>query len=269
MKNFIAFFLIAIIFISCRDDKIIKNYYSNGVLKLEVQVDENGIQNGYYKEYYNTGELFKKMKYFQGNIVDTVFFYHKNGRVKEKGILKDNKIKVNWWLSYERSGKLKSKIQYKVINDSILSNQVFYYQTNGSIDKESSSFFSIQLPDTIKLGKNIGQFYYNSSHNKATSRILDVIIENKYSDLETKLDTFGDTPNKTWFGVYAHKTGVKNIKGQILETLFYKTKVGIDSFNLKIETHKKYFEKKVFVKDTTAMILFIKQPNKLYNKHIV
>ena len=40
------------------------------------------------------------------------------------------------------------------------------------------------------------------------------------------------------------------IKGSTRETLFYKEKITADSFNLTIKTHKKYFEKEVYVKDT-------------------
>ena len=108
----------------------------------------------------------------------------------------------------------------------------------------------MEIPDTLLLGKNVGKLYYSSNFINASDKILDVIIENEYLNSEIKLDTFGERPNETRFGVFANKIGYKTIKGSTLETLFYKNRITVDSFNLTIKTHKKYFEKKLYVKDT-------------------
>jgi len=137
-----------------------------------------------------------------------------------------------------------------VLRDSMYKNQTIHFNKNGTIKYDASSFFTIDLPDTLLLGKNAGKLTYNSNFKKASDQILSVIIENEYSDNNIKKDTFGNWTNNIRFGVFAHKTGKKIIRGQTLEKLFYKEILPDSSFKLTINNHKKYFEKEVYVKDT-------------------
>ena len=228
IKTLYKYTLIAIFLFACKNEKVVKEYYSNGNLKFTVQVDEKGVQNGLYEQYYDSGELLKKLTYKEGKIVDTVLIYYKNGKVKEKGKLYNDSLKIGWWNYYSSNGNLINKNEYLILGDSIYKNQTIKFQPDG----------------------NVGKLYYSSNFINASDKILDVIIENEYLNSEIKLDTFGERPNETRFGVFANKIGYKTIKGSTLETLFYKNRITVDSFNLTIKTHKKYFEKKLYVKDT-------------------
>lgn len=203
-----------------------KEFYSNGVLRSKVQVDSDGVLNGLYEEYYI------------------------NKKIKTKGTIK-NGLKLGWWKFYDSLGNISSEKEYLVLRDSIYKNQVIFYDKNGDIRRDLSSFYKMEFPDTITLGKNIGRIRYNSNFIKAREKFLQVIIDNQYSDFEVKKDTFVEDFNNTRFGVFAHKKGIKVITGTIIEKLVYVTEINKDSSELIIKTHEKYFEKEVYVKDST------------------
>ncbi|CAA0226078.1 toxin-antitoxin system YwqK family antitoxin [Tenacibaculum maritimum] len=244
MKSLRFFFLF--FFFSCNQEKIKKEFFPSGELKIKVQTDNNGKPNGVYQEYYKSGELRMKTNYSKKRSIDTTFIYYKNGKIKEKGILQDN-LKTGWWKYYNSSGLLINKNEYKIINNGVYKNQSIHYSKKGSIIDSISSFYTLKIPDTLKLGKNVAHINYNSNFN-ADEKHLYIIIDNNYSDSEIKRDTFIEKPNKSRFGIFTHKKGVKMVKGTIIEQLLYKKKINSDSLELKIEEHKKYFEKEVYVK---------------------
>ena len=136
-----------------------------------------------------------------------------------------------------------------IFRDSTYKNQSIFYDKTGSIKNDVSSFYKIELPDTITLGKNIGRIHYNSNFLKTKEKFLQVIIDNQYSDSEIRKDTFVEDFTNTRFGVFALKIGTKKITGTIIEKLIYVTEINKDSSELIIKNHKKYFEKTVYVKD--------------------
>lgn len=249
MKYFILIFIL--ILFSCNQENYKKEFYSDKTLKFKVQVDDNDNFNGVYEEYYKSGELKMRTKYLNGIVIDTVFGFHKNGKLKEKGILKNN-LKINWWNYYDSLGSLKIRNEYKIVNDSIYKNQTIHYDKDSNIIDSLSSFYNIKLRDTLVLGKNVGELYYSSNFN-TNDRYLYIIVENHYSDLIKKRDTFIEEPDSTRFGVFAHKKGLKHIKATIIEQLIFEKEINEDSSELKIEEHKKYYEKDVYVIDSTGV----------------
>lgn len=155
---------------SCEDNKTIKEYHSNGNIKLEVPLDNKGIQNGLYKAFYEGGELKQKMNYLNGKITDTVFYYYKNGKLKEKGKIIKNKYKEGWWIYNDSLGNLIKKEEYWIRNDSVLLNQFIYFN-NTSIDKLKSEYFNLKIPDTIYLGRNVAQLNFKSRFKNANEDV--------------------------------------------------------------------------------------------------
>lgn len=174
--------------------------------------------------------------------------FFENGNIKAKGIVKNEKP-FGWWSFYNESGSLEKKVEYYHTTDSLITNQVKYFN-NGNIDYKKSTFFDIELPDTIKLGKNKGYVkYFSNSKNK--DNYLLVVIENDYEG-NIKLDTFADTYSNSIFGVYAHKAGEKLVKGKILDYRMDVKKINKDSSSLELRRAIKFFEKKVYVKPVRA-----------------
>ena len=193
----------------------------------------------------------EKVDYQRDIESDTTYIYYDNNKktLRSKGMVK-NGLKTGWWQNYSPKGILKSKEEYLIINDSTYKNQSIQYNEHDEINYNSSSFFKLKLPDTLFLGKNAGQLYYYSNFNDATKKYLYVIIENEYSPNNIKKDTFINDNDYTRFGIYANKIGIKKVEGLILEQLLYKKVYSKDSAELIFKTHKKYFEKEVYIKDT-------------------
>jgi hypothetical protein len=189
---------------------------------------------------------------------DTFYKYYNNGMIKEKGKLVNNNYQEGWWIYNDSLGNLIKKEEYWIRNDSVLLNQFIYFNNN-RIDEHKSEYFNIKIPDTIYLGRNVVQLNYKSRFKDANQRVLDVAINNQFSDSLVKKEFFGDNNNidNPKFGIFAHKTGEKIIKGNIIEIATYRTKIGdSDSINLEVLKNKKYFSKEVYVKDTITDVKF-------------
>lgn len=245
-KSSIIAFIIFVFFASCKKENYVKEYFPNGKLKILFEIDDNKIANGKYEEYYETGELKIKGNYINGKLPDTVFEYYKNQKIKEKGFIK-NQIKNSWWSAYDSLGNLRSKIEYISMKNSNYKNQTIYFDKKGDTIFESSSYYKLYLPDTLTLGKNIGRIKYHSNF-KTKDNFFYILIDNQISENEIVKDTFNEEKEITRFGVFAHKIGLKKVKGIIVETILDLRKTNNDSATLTINKHKKYFEKLVFVK---------------------
>ena len=252
MKNAINLLFLLVFVFSCKNKDYNKEYYPNGNIKLKVSINENGDKHGVYEEYFVTGELKTRMNYYDGKVLDTIISYFKNGRIREKGLVNDIGLKINWWSSYDSLGNLKNKKEYWIINDSMHVNQNIYYKINGIVDNDRSSFFTLEVPDTIRMGRNIGKLKYNSNFNPENREILGIVIDNEYSEGQIKKDSFGNGTDSPSFGIFAHKSGLKIIKGHTVETLVFNNNKKADSTVIKIAKHKKYFKKEVYVKDTIS-----------------
>lgn len=247
MNKNIFLILLILIFISCNNEKYFTEYYPSGNLKLKVQIDKDSIQNGTYEEFYESGELKSKTNYVNGKISDSLYNFYENGTIKDKGIVKNN-FQSGWWYYYRPNGSLKEKTEWIIVKDNLHKNQSMYFDQNGKIKYENSSFFVLKIPDTIKLGKNLAKFEYYSNFN-VYKKLMYVVIENKYSENETKMDTFGIEGRDYRFGVFGYKKGKQNIKGQIVEELYEIKNIGNDSAIGTVSNHKKYFEKEVYVSE--------------------
>ena len=242
------FLLIFFVMFSCKNE-VHKEFYPSGNLKFESTIGENGLFNGGYTEYYDSGEVKTKGKYIDGSISDTVYLFYRNGKLKAKGLFQ-NDIKKGWWYYYQEDGKPKSLEEYLVIHDSMYKNQSLHYMNNGEIDQKNSSFFRLEIPDTIEVGKNIGKVLnYNSNYSSdkyylSDYHFLTVIVENEYENGLIKKDTFSDGSFTPGFGIFARKKGNQTVRGSILEEIVYD--IPSDS-SLVAKEHIKYFERDVFV----------------------
>ena len=61
----------------------IKEYYPDGGLKCEYQVDTLNRKQGEYKSYYEHGQLESKMTYMDGILQGTHQLYRENGSLKQ------------------------------------------------------------------------------------------------------------------------------------------------------------------------------------------
>ncbi|MFL0354768.1 toxin-antitoxin system YwqK family antitoxin [Xanthomarina sp. GH4-25] len=249
MNKKLGLILLIITFYSCDNKKYFTEYYPNGNMKVKVEINKDSLQIGTYEDFYESGELKSKTTYSNGKISDTFYKFYRNGKIQEKGLEKNNFLN-GWWLYYDSNGKLKEKSEFIIVKDSLYKNQSYYYDKNGNIKIEPSTFFELEISDTLRIGKNAGRIKnYVTNFNNREANLLSVIIDNENSEKEIKKDTFGNGTLKPFFGVTIFKTGKQKIKGKILEKVLTKTKEDNDLYRLTIVEHYKYFEKEVYVWD--------------------
>lgn len=109
----------------------------------------------------------------------------------------------------------------------------------------------IEFNDTIHIGRNIGRIINYKPKRNDIDYLLSVIIENEYENGRIVKDTFSDGTLAPWFGVYANKKGVKNIKGVILEEALNDTNTFKDSI-LHIERTFIHFSISSYVLDSIS-----------------
>lgn len=247
----LTYILLTLVFINCKSEKKdIFQEYNGEMVKVEfTDSKDDSLFTGFGGETYENGKL-KSLSYIKNGVpADTVFFYYENGKVKEKGLVKNN-LKNGWWHFYNTNGKLTEKSEFVIVRDSMHKNQSYYYDQNGNIKIEPSTFFELEISDTLRIGKNAARIKnYVTNFNNREGNLLSVIIENEYSESERKTDTFGDGTLKPFFGISIYKTGRQKIKGKIQEKVLTKTKDSDDLWTLTIAEHYKYFEKEVYVWD--------------------
>ncbi len=171
----------------------------------------------------------------------------------KKGVVKNN-MEKGWWSYYQKNGKINKKIEWFHLRDSTYKNQEIHFDLNGKIKKTASSFFELQIPDTIQLGKNIARINnYVSNTNNIDKRYLSVIIQNNYPNMGKRIDTFPtltDDSNSPFFGIYAGTTGKRTISGKIEEKTLKSDTINADSISLTISDRYKYFKKEVYISDS-------------------
>lgn len=223
-KKILFFSFLAIINYSCNDDdKIDFNYYPDGTVK--------------------------EKRFYRNNKVDSIIIFYKNGLVKESGDLVDNQ-KKGWWSYFDNKGVLNKKIDYYHSGDSIFQNQSLYYK-NGSIDEVQSSYFNIDIKDTLHTGKNSGFINYNSNF-KEQNKNVQVLIYNQEVENKIKIDTFMNdinNINNIKFGVFFNSSGNNIVHGEIIEQLLIIKEINQDSSKLIVKEHRKFFDKEVFVEE--------------------
>jgi hypothetical protein len=248
MKNILFVVIVLTGFSSCKKDNFKIEYYPDGNLRSKIEINDKKNPNGIFEEFYNTGILKTKTHYKNGIISDTLYNYYENGKIKEKGLV-EGKQMLGWWSYYDKSGKLTKKAEYLIRDGESFLNQEISFDNQDNINYSLSSFFKLDVKDTLSLGKNIGKLKYYTNSKDYELRYVYIIIENEYADRQIKNDTFTDDIDKLWFGINANKKGELKIKGIIQEELLFKKKINKDSTELIIKKNNKYFEKKVFVKE--------------------
>jgi len=244
MNKFI-YILFLFILISCKKDNIIEEFYQNGNLKMRAYINDNNEFDGTWEEYYESGELLFKTFYTKGKSLDTAYFYFKNKKIKEKGLL-NNQQRVGWWINYDSDGFLNKKTEYKIINNKSHLNQYISFQRNGDTILDESFFVKLNIPDTLKKGRNICKLNFFSDIKD--KKYFLIMVENRMDNNEIVIDTFPQEQDFSRFGIYASKRGKLNVKGIIDENYFEISNKSNDSSFAIQKSRKLYFETEVYVK---------------------
>lgn len=107
--------------------------YQNGFLTGEGIFTEEGIREGFWKEYYPGGALRSEGSYEGGNQTGVWKYYHTDGRIEQEGKYNKKGQPEGTWKWYFETGELKREEQYRNgLRDGMLTE----YDENGKILEE-------------------------------------------------------------------------------------------------------------------------------------
>jgi antitoxin component YwqK of YwqJK toxin-antitoxin module len=90
-----------------QEGKIIKSFiYNNGVVIAEGIVDEKGLYQGFWKEFYLNGNIKSEGEYKNGKKTGKWKYYHENGKIEQEGSYNSKGNKQGKWIWYYPSGNL-------------------------------------------------------------------------------------------------------------------------------------------------------------------
>jgi len=263
-----------------QNDGSLKKYYKTGELE-GICFYINGEKQGELREYYKTGELKLLEHYEKGMIVDTSkrFFkngnvsikqystnlddiyerYYENGSIMSKGFIQDTILK-GWWYYYDQEGNLNKKVEYiDVSGDPIMENlqypnQIIFFDKKGNILRDSSNYYTIDLKDTIPLGKlALGHINLVPQISKESDFHMVYYWSQDEDGNKTKIDsTYGKNEKQADLWLVPKTKGGHTLSGYILEKgiKFRGNQQDTSMVDVIDITKKLFFEKNFYVKDT-------------------
>jgi hypothetical protein len=212
-------------------------------------------------------------------VVSNRHFFYSNGILKSEGKNYSENEPIGIWNYYDSTGTLERIVDYRLINGKTYLNQDWYVSKLGdTIANRGSNFNIIFDKDTISIREPIKAYVNletplfkndNSSIFIVIPKDYSININEDFSNLEmVNLDTIynlslenemrkasaltGDLTKTAFFGRYFDSVGNQKFRGIIVE-YFYKDSIMGDSTKLNYFENKKYFEKDVFVIDTSTI----------------
>lgn len=214
MKLFRFFLLLIVLFtfFSCSDlfdgkDGVKTVYFPESKIVQQVVEYERGKKNGIAKEFYRNGKLKNLQHFINDTLVDSSFFYHKNGNLYAIQLYLKNK-KEGCWKYYNTEGKLHKENCYK--NDVLDGTSCEYtYRTGrllirfnfkeGSRDGKQEVYYNNGKPKYIVYydgGKPcLGTEEWYESGEKVNNDFKINIIEDNKVQLENSLKYYIELEN--------------------------------------------------------------------------
>lgn len=104
--------------------------YKNGIIVGDGIVDDNGMKQGPWIEYYDTGELKGSGKYIASQRIGSWKYYYKNGKIEQTGtFLKNESPDGEWIWYYDNGNKLREETYIKGLRNGIM----IEYSDSGSV----------------------------------------------------------------------------------------------------------------------------------------
>lgn len=144
-----------------RMGNIIKSYFFiNGKIILEGIIDEKGLKQGEFKEYYETGVLSAEGRYKDSRPVGYWKYYYPGGNLYQEGEYDSKGRKTGKWLTYFDNGQIQKEEYFEK-------------------DLHEGEYKEYDVDGNIIV---IGQFTEGEEQGKWTYVIGDVIEEKEYLD---------------------------------------------------------------------------------------
>lgn len=140
--------------------------YSNGKVVGEGIVEKNGLKNGFWKEYYQTGELKSEGKYKNNTKIGEWKYYHKNGQLEQTGFYINGKPDGEWNWFYKSGNLLRKEIYIEGLEEGI---SVEYSDSGAIITKGN-----------YEEGMKQGQWIYEMGDHKEIGAYKDDLLDGEW-----------------------------------------------------------------------------------------
>lgn len=194
MRKIIVLFIIAVLYLSCNriDKRVVYDNQGNFVSSLWMSGKDTVSKIKFINETLNI-DLNNKYIHFgdtlyENNKGGNIFLkivplersyayfelYTSEGDKQNSGYIKNN-LKISTW-NYYKNNKLEYTNNYIVSANSSYLSEIIVYNDNGSINEEKSDYFDWRLPDTLIIGKSIGDLKFKSKWSDHLENYVLVII---------------------------------------------------------------------------------------------
>lgn len=113
------------------DGKIIKGYiFRNGFLIAEGIIDEKGLKQGIFKEYFENGTIQAEGKYLNSNPTGPWKYYYPDGTIEQEGSYDSKGNNMGEWTWYYNNGQVLKQENYE---NGLLEGDYIEYDVNGKI----------------------------------------------------------------------------------------------------------------------------------------
>ncbi len=165
--------------------RVVASYtFNKGKLVSEGIIDDEGVKDGPWKEYYEEGELRAEGSYNQGKRVGKWKFYHQNGSVEQDGNYNNQGNPEGAWKWYFENGNVERDEAYR---NGLTDGPYTEYDENGKVvvqgeyvDGLEEGFWKFQYGDTreegtFKGGKRNGEWktYYDNGELSFVGSFID------------------------------------------------------------------------------------------------
>lgn len=166
--------------------KIIKGYiFRNGIMQAEGIIDEKGLKQGPFKEYYENGSLLGEGLYRDSKKIGAWKFYYQDGKTEQVGTFDNRGQQIGTWKWFHLNGLIWIEEEY--INGQ---REGIYteYDTIGKVivqgeyfDGEETGFWFWEIGDTRDEG-NFVEGQYDGQWITIDTETGKTIFEGKYLD---------------------------------------------------------------------------------------
>jgi hypothetical protein len=118
MKKIIFYILLLLVSSCNRTDKHIIEYYPDGNVQSEYDVDPSGQINGVRRDYFKTGKIHLVRTYLRGKLNGKSYEYYSNGRLKNEASFTLNKPN-GWFVDYDSVGRIYKKEESILVYDNM------------------------------------------------------------------------------------------------------------------------------------------------------
>jgi antitoxin component YwqK of YwqJK toxin-antitoxin module len=276
MRKIQVLILILFIALSCHynhnDDKImIKEYFDNGSIKSEYEVNLDSVIDGQKVDYYLSGNIESKTQWIDGVKNGEIILYYESGEVNFKGKFKNGSLNGAGF-TYYPNGIIKQKNYF--INDSTFQFKAFYStgfpQSSGRVykNKEIGEFITYFENDSGLIneimhvtwkgnqGENSYGIVYDNTGKVQKKSKVNIVVEESIKRKETKIIHLQGLPYDSTYVIVGYNAlfngvlySLDTLRGNAVNKFEYKIPekfIDIDSFylgaeivNFKKETSKK------------------------------